>query len=81
MSDYRHYRRDHPGPITGKSFQFWKKNGGKDLPSFVWKGKSIKKINKKQNKKKQNNHKKQQKEIKIYKNEIKNMNGGNVHYH
>ena len=71
-------RRQHPGPITEKSFQFWKKNGGKDLDSFVWKENS-KKINKKQNNHK--NQQKQKKKHKIYKNEIQNISGGNVHYH
>ena len=79
MSDYRDHRKEHPGPLSQKSLQFWRSNGGKDLDSFVWKD-SGKKINKKQNKKKQNNHKKQQKQIKIYKNEVKNMSGGNIHH-
>ena len=78
MSDYRVYRRDHPGPLSQKSFEFWKRNGGNDLKSFKWKKeKEIKKNDKKKNTK---NHQQQKKIYKIYKNEIKNMNG-HVHYH
>ena len=51
MSDYRDHRKEHPGPLSQKSFQFWRSNGGKDLDGFVWKD-SGKKINKKQKKKK-----------------------------
>ena len=51
MSDYRHYRRDHPGPITGKSFQFWKKNGGKDLPVLFGRGTILKRLIKRKKKK------------------------------
>ena len=37
MSDYRIYRRAHLGPLSQKSFNFWKRNGGNDLQSFKWK--------------------------------------------
>ena len=85
MSEYRDYRRDHPGPLSVKSYQFWRKNGGEDLPTFQWTDKKVKN-NKKTTTKitKKNYHKNQQKQkktYKIYKNEIKNMNGGIVHYH
>ena len=48
MSDYKDYRRDNPGPLSNQSFEFWKENGGEDLPTFKWKSKD-KKV-KKQNK-------------------------------
>ena len=83
MSDYKDYRRDNPGPLSNRSFEFWKENGGEDLPTFKWKSKD-KNVKKKQNNNHKNHHKNQQKQkktYKIYKNEIKNMNGGIVHYH
>ena len=46
MSEYRDYRRDHPGPLSVRSFEFWRKNGGEDLPSFQWKKKDLKKVTK-----------------------------------
>ena len=79
MLDYTEYRREHPGPLSKKSFEFWRRNGGKDLDSFAWKNK---KNNKKQKKQKNNqkNKQKQKKALKIYKNEIKSMTG-NVYYY
>ena len=70
MLDYTEYRREHPGPLSKKSFEFWRRNGGKDLDSFAWKNN---KNNKKQSEK-------QTKALKIYKNEMKSMTG-NVYYY
>ena len=50
MSDYKDYRRDNPGPLSNRSFEFWKENGGEDLPTFKWKSKdkNVKKKTKQQ---------------------------------
>ena len=65
------YRESHPGPSSEKSFRFWKRNGGKDRPDFVWpkKENKIKKIEKEKIINKVN---------KIYKNNFKSIK--NVHF-
>jgi hypothetical protein len=35
------WRKDHPGPKTKRAFRFWKNNGMKDLPNFVWKKRKL----------------------------------------
>ena len=61
MTEYKEYRRDHPGPLSERSFQFWKNNGGEDLPTFKWtKNKKVKNNKKKPTKiTKKNYHKNQ----------------------
>ena len=58
MSEYREYRRDQPGPLSDRSFQFWKNNGSEDLPTFKWTNKKIKEQKQKNGK---NNHHKNNK--------------------
>ena len=47
--DYTIYRHKNKGPLSQKSYEFWKKNGGKDREGFVWKGKGVKKNKKSKN--------------------------------
>ena len=49
-SAYLMHRRNHPGPKTKSSYNFWLKQGGKDRDDFVWKKR--KEINKKKQEKK-----------------------------
>ena len=39
---YLAYRKDHPGPISSKSFGVWVGNGGRDREGFKWSNKGIK---------------------------------------
>ena len=34
--DYKHYRSQHPGPLSERSFNKWCRNVGIDEPSFKW---------------------------------------------
>ena len=68
MSDYVEYRRDQPGPLSVKTFQFWKNNGGEDLPTFKWTNKKVKKQKQKNGK---NNHHKNNKKNTIQINKTK----------
>ncbi|XP_065674672.1 uncharacterized protein LOC136091257 isoform X2 [Hydra vulgaris] len=36
-NDFMAWRRQNPGPKTRRAFQFWVRNGSKDLPGFRWK--------------------------------------------
>nr|XP_047136031.1 uncharacterized protein LOC124813265 [Hydra vulgaris] len=33
---YKTYRSQHPGPLSERSFNKWRDNGGMDEPSFKW---------------------------------------------
>nr|XP_047126781.1 uncharacterized protein LOC124807970 isoform X5 [Hydra vulgaris] len=34
FEQYQNYRSQHPGPLSERSFNKWKRNGGMDEPSF-----------------------------------------------
>ncbi|XP_065680118.1 uncharacterized protein LOC124809685 isoform X5 [Hydra vulgaris] len=36
FEQYQSYRSQHPGPLSERSFNKWKRNGGMDEPSFKW---------------------------------------------
>nr|XP_047129812.1 uncharacterized protein LOC124809889 [Hydra vulgaris] len=36
FEQYQNYRSQHPGPLSERSFNKWKRNGGMDEPSFKW---------------------------------------------
>ncbi|XP_057310820.1 uncharacterized protein LOC130648752 [Hydractinia symbiolongicarpus] len=33
---YKEYRKNHPGPLSKRSFRVWCQNGGKDKEDFKW---------------------------------------------
>nr|XP_047132338.1 uncharacterized protein LOC105844623 isoform X5 [Hydra vulgaris] len=36
FEQYQNYRSQHPGPLSERSFNKWKRNGGMDESSFKW---------------------------------------------
>ncbi|XP_065660718.1 uncharacterized protein LOC136084534 [Hydra vulgaris] len=36
FEEYERYRSQHPGPLSERSFNKWRSNGGMDEPSFKW---------------------------------------------
>nr|XP_047132931.1 uncharacterized protein LOC124811430 isoform X1 [Hydra vulgaris] len=36
FEQYQNYRSQYPGPLSERSFNKWKRNGGMDEPSFKW---------------------------------------------
>ena len=35
-NDYRKFRKSHHGPTSRRSFEVWRRQGGKDRPNFKW---------------------------------------------